>query len=500
MGRTVILGLDGFHNDLLDFTPAINDLYESYPSARLESTIPPVTAPAWAGFQTGKNQGKHGIFDFVTYSENFSVSLLDGRSLDSVTFYELLSEEGYTCYLQNLPFSLPPRIEGDIMPSWLDGDGVSPQPDDLCDRLGVEKPRYPELDGSDTENVAEMRDTFRHNKDTFLSVLNQEEHDFLFHLVSVTDWLQHAAYLSLIQNPQSDVAKRAKKLLADVDEYVERVSNDLDDTDDLILLSDHGFRVFDDYFFVNDWLQESGYLKQSRHGTTFENKSKELDDTEEINVGVFGQLIRQSPFLLRAVKPVKRAIENLSGKELKAEPGIDLSESVAYCRSKDECAIRVNNDVVSESETLKEEIQRRFDDVEDIAAYLDREVYSGPHVEAAGDVILSSAKYKISRGPRGEVHSGNSVAHHGQYGILVGVGPSFHEAPSDPHLLDVAPTLLHQFSLPVPEDIDGRVLTEWLDDNTDVTYRSSNDTSYSFFSKEATDEGVEDRLENLGYL
>lgn len=500
MERTVILGLDGFHKDLLEFTPAIKELYESHPSARLESTVPPVTAPAWAGFQTGKNQGKHGIFDFVTYSEDFSLSLLDGKSLDSVTFYELLTEAGYSCYLQNLPFSLPPRIEGDIMPSWLDGDGALPQPDDLCDRLGVEKPYYPGLDGTETEKITEMREAFRHNKNIALSVLNQKKHDFLFHLVSVTDWLQHTAYLSLTQNPQSEVSKRAKNLLADVDEYVEQVLDELDDSDDLVLLSDHGFRVFDHHFFVNDWLQESGYLKQSRNGITFGDKSKELHDAEEINVGILGQQVRRNQFLLRAAKPVVRTIEKLSGKKVKSEPGIDLSESVAYCRSKDEYAIRVNDKVISNSEALKEEIQRKFDDVKDVTARLDREIYSGPHVDDGGDIILCSEKYKIARGLRGEVYSDDKVAHHGQYGILIGIGPSFRDPPSDPHILDLTPTLLHQFSLSVPEDIDGQVLTEWLDNDTEVTYRSSDETSYSFSSEGATNEGVEDRLENLGYL
>jgi len=31
----------------------------------LRSTIPPWTFPAWTSFMTGKNPGKHGVFDFL---------------------------------------------------------------------------------------------------------------------------------------------------------------------------------------------------------------------------------------------------------------------------------------------------------------------------------------------------------------------------------------------------------------------------------------------------
>jgi len=500
MGRTVILGLDGFHTDLLQFTPRIKELYESHPSAELESTVPPVTAPAWAAFQTGKNQGKHGIFDFVTYSDDFSVSLLDGRSLNSVTIYEMLSAAGFSCYLQNLPFSLPPRIDGDVMPSWLDGDDASPQPPDLCKRFGVEEPRYPALGGTDFEDVHEMQEAFTHNKEIFLSVLGEREHDFLFQLVSVTDWLQHTAYEDLVETPDSEVAKAAKTLLTEVDNYVKEVLDELDDEDDLVLLSDHGFQLFDDSFFVNDWLAEAGYLEQSRDGVTFGDKSEEIQEKDEINVGILGQWLRQHPVLLETVKPVKRLFERTTGIEVKAETGIDLSESVAYCQSKDEAAIRLNN-TVDDDEAKKREITREIDEIDGITPYLDSAVYSGPHIEAGGDIVLTSDEYKIARGPRGEVYPGNNIAYHGQYGLLIGIGPSFRHRLDEPHLMDIAPTVLHQFGLAIPEDIDGQVLTEWLRNDEDPSYCSPDQYSSVLGGVDESDnDGVEKRLENLGYL
>ena len=50
-------------------------------------------------------------------------------------------------------------------------------------------------------------------------------------------------------------------------------------------------------------------------------------------------------------------------------------------------------------------------------------------------------------------------------GVLIASGPAFRAgaAPEGATLLDIAPTVLHLLGVPVPADMDGRVLTEILD-------------------------------------
>ena len=54
---------------------------------------------------------------------------------------------------------------------------------------------------------------------------------------------------------------------------------------------------------------------------------------------------------------------------------------------------------------------------------------------------------------------------HRMEGILIATGPAFRPGavPSRADLLDIAPTVLHLLGVPVPADMDGRVLTELLD-------------------------------------
>lgn len=62
----LIVGLDGATLDLIEpwvrdgHLPTLAKLLAEGSSARLNSTIPPMTLPAWSTFLTGANPGRHG--------------------------------------------------------------------------------------------------------------------------------------------------------------------------------------------------------------------------------------------------------------------------------------------------------------------------------------------------------------------------------------------------------------------------------------------------------
>ena len=100
------------------------------------------------------------------------------------------------------------------------------------------------------------------------------------------------------------------------------------------------------------------------------------------------------------------------------------------------------------------------------------ELYHGPHAHLAPDltVVLGDWRYRTiglhdfttnqlispAFGPTGD---------HRMEGVLVAAGPPFRAGatPEAATLLDIAPTVLHLLGVPVPDDMDGRVLTEILD-------------------------------------
>ena len=101
---------------------------------------------------------------------------------------------------------------------------------------------------------------------------------------------------------------------------------------------------------------------------------------------------------------------------------------------------------------------------------------------------------------------------HRMDGILVAAGPAFRRGatPRGAELLDIAPTVLHLLGVPVPADMDGRVLTELLEPasplpvlepalaaaQTNGTHASAFDSSYT----PEEDAAIQQRLADLGYL
>ena len=98
---------------------------------------------------------------------------------------------------------------------------------------------------------------------------------------------------------------------------------------------------------------------------------------------------------------------------------------------------------------------------------------------------------------------------HRLHGIVIAGGPAFKSGAeiANARLIDIAPTLLHLLNVPVPEDMDGKVLTsifhpDFLSAHA-VRAGAASGTSGADRPSGYTDEEsakVEERLQALGYL
>jgi predicted AlkP superfamily phosphohydrolase/phosphomutase len=74
--KVFVLGLDGTTWDLLEpllqdgLLPNLARLREHGCSGTLRSVFPPLSPVAWTGVMTGKNSGKHGIFEFLEHGHD----------------------------------------------------------------------------------------------------------------------------------------------------------------------------------------------------------------------------------------------------------------------------------------------------------------------------------------------------------------------------------------------------------------------------------------------
>ena len=120
--KLLVIGLDGASFNVLDtliekgYLPNISSLIAGGARADLETTFPPITAVAWSSFMTGKNPGKHGIFEFVRREQHskrelaVNASFRKGRAI-----WDLLSDAGKRVIVHNFPCTYPPHEINGLM-------------------------------------------------------------------------------------------------------------------------------------------------------------------------------------------------------------------------------------------------------------------------------------------------------------------------------------------------------------------------------------------------
>ncbi|MEK6733362.1 MAG: alkaline phosphatase family protein [Candidatus Omnitrophota bacterium] len=135
--KIIVLGFDGLSPDIVESMmkegrlPNFSKLKEQGSYSRLLTTNPSQSPVAWAGFATGQNPGKNGIFDFIirdpkTYTLNLAISDVKNSApqkiIKSKCFWQYASEQNIPAVIISHPLTFPP---GRIYGRMLSGMGVT---------------------------------------------------------------------------------------------------------------------------------------------------------------------------------------------------------------------------------------------------------------------------------------------------------------------------------------------------------------------------------------
>lgn len=129
--KIVILGFDGLDPKIIESMMAdgklanFKRLKEAGSYRRLSTSNPAQSPVAWAGFSTGTNPGKNGVFDFIkrdprTYNLNLATSVMkNGKPVPVIQnrcFWHYTSEAGINTVIIGCPLTFPPyRINGRML-------------------------------------------------------------------------------------------------------------------------------------------------------------------------------------------------------------------------------------------------------------------------------------------------------------------------------------------------------------------------------------------------
>jgi predicted AlkP superfamily phosphohydrolase/phosphomutase len=551
--KLLVIGLDGASFNVLD--PLIEKghlqnlaaLIAGGARADLETTFPPITAVAWSSFMTGKNPGKHGIFEFVRLDHAskrelaVNASFRQGRAI-----WDLLSDAGERVVVHNFPCTYPPHslnglMIADFMTPRGRRDYTSPASllSELEEKFGPYRLHLSQTyaKGNVEGVLDELFDELEYKAKVTEYLMTRYEWDAFFQYFWGTDRIQHELWhITDEAHPRYDPEEarlyrdRVYAYFDRVDEIVGRLVKLAGQDAIVCVASDHGFGPAHKYCSFNIWLLQEGFLKLKRDAMTRLKRAM-------FNLGLTPELafkvIKKLP--LGALRP-SRGVSNQPGassllsKLFLSFNDVDWNRTVAFSKG-NYGQIYVNlkgrepNGAVeaSEYDSACETIVARLKALKDPATgepwadqvFRREQIYQGPRVADAPDIAFLPRDMRYLPLGNADFTSNKFMVDafgisgcHRMHGVLIANGgavkPETRAAVA--RIVDVTPTLLYLMGQPLPGDMDGQVLTEMistehLDANPiRLTSEPSVDqTTQVEFLPEENEEIIE-RLKSLGYI
>lgn len=549
-GRIFVIGLDGATFDLITpwvaegRLPHLASLLDNGTHGELSSTIHPLTAAAWTSFMTGKNPGKHGVYDFITrVPGSYDIQLVNSRTRDPETLWRILGSHGKQVGVINIPLNYPPEPINGFLVSWMDAPGTQSRythPPELAAELKVALGEY-----CLTVNFNSTLDQYA--KDLFAMVDNRaaaitylmenKPWDLFVSLFSATDFVQHAFWKYMDEtHPHYDVEGAVKygtvirDIYEKIDEKIGSLLARLDEKDVVIIMSDHGAGPLKGVVNLNRWLQMQGLLQFSE-GTGAAFSGILLKVLTRVKAAI---PVTVKDFIKQRLPSLRDRMESHLFLSYLDWPRTQAFALGAYGNIWINLKGREPQGVVApggEYETLMNQIERGLmalsfnGELMVEKVHRKHEIYSGPYLERAPDLVVQWKDYAYhSRQRFGESETQlfqneqtmpmakmEMNGFHRMNGVFIAKGPGI--APGKKidgaSIMDVAPTILYLMGLPIPESMDGKVLNEIFEAGVMASkplVRQSETEETGVAAPVATpysedeEEMIRQRLKALGYL
>ncbi|MDN3512814.1 MAG: alkaline phosphatase family protein [Candidatus Brocadia sp.] len=564
--KVFLIGIDGGTFDIINplvekgDLPNISRFMREGTWSHLTSTLPPMTFPAWPASITGVNPGKLGVSYFIKDLHNYDPSeFVTTADIKTKKIWHYLGEYGKKSIIINIPYLYPPEKINGIMACYFNSrgreDNVLTHPQELAkelsdvidlDRLLKSRKDFAHIsEFSKHTNRSQKefwldrlvnfhRTAIEYLKEATLYLMTHYDWDFVMVVFNSSDFVQHKlwcysekdhpAYDKELAGKYGDVINDCYKR---IDKAIGTIVNKIDKDTTVLLMSDHGFSSLKMNFYINQWLKQKNLLY-------FKGKYK---------IALCRVLLSQILTKLRISRFVSLLPERLKNMQIPIlwRKRKAFSESVDWKRTKAYAHLNGININLKDRESQGIVTRDEYRDVVDFIkkelftitddntkqpilskVYEKNEIYHGPYAELATDLqfFFDPPVYGIST----ELFSDDRLfkvidktekvtgAHQSAtQGIFIAHGKTIgrEQKPDSPSIIDITPTILHLLGIPIPNEMDGRVLTEilekeFLDTNPvrftdDSVFEEGVTKLTEEFSDEMLDK-VKSALRDLGYI
>lgn len=455
--KVFVFGIDCFEPTLVfdewrNELPNISSLMNGGIYGKMESTLPPITVPAWTSMMTSKDPGQLGFYGFrnrksYDYEELY---FANGAYIKEKTIYQILSRNRLSSIVLSVPQSYPPKPLNGIMVGcfltpdkkgvWTYPEEIGNEIDEICDGDYI-------IDVKDfrTENKSDLlKQIYLMTERRFKAVrrwVKTKEWDFFIFVEMGVDRIHHAFWRYHDKNHRLyEKGHQFEFSIKDYYKYLDKeigsVLNILDENTTIMLVSDHGAQTMVGAICVNEYFRKEGLLTLKDEPTG--QKKFQTKDVDWLKTTCWGEGGYYA-----------RIFMNVEGRE---PQGIIPKKD--YEKVRDEIKERLenlgdeNDNSIGTKVFKPEEVYR---DVKNIPP--DLIVYFGNlNWRSAGSV------------GGGKIHTfendtGPDDANHAQYGLfIINNSETKSEKRDDISIYDVTPTILKQFGIEKEDGMIGKII------------------------------------------
>src|SRR5581483_9772416 len=285
--RVLVIGIDGATFRLMrplmqqGYMPFLSEVEQRGALGTLTTIYPPVTAPAWSSFMTGKNPGKHGVYEFLHRKRGTLEQIpVNAGMLGSETLWEMMTKAGKRMVIVSVPLCYPPfAVNGTLMSDFLAPKGardLSYPPEllkEIEDKFGEYLLYHKQVYTKDNvANVlAELEEHTAYRQRVAEYLLKRDPWDFAMVYFEGTDRLQHELWHIIDPTSPMHDKKEAAQYAERTRSYYRMLDDDVrqlaelalqqDPETTIILMSDHGFGAIHKFVNFNIWLLKEGFLQ-----------------------------------------------------------------------------------------------------------------------------------------------------------------------------------------------------------------------------------------------
>ena len=467
--RVLVLGLDGASMDLIKKfaiegkLPTFYRLMSEGSYGYMESVIPTMTIPAWNCLTTGKNMGKIGCFSFIQKAyRSYDFRLYTSLVRKEEDIWDILSDYGNRVFVFN-----PSNVQAAYkINGWMVAGCLCTSEDKLTYPRNLKEELYNmgyERDITDLRTLGALSDrehTRRHKEITakhfkVLFHFLKKEWKFGFFVLNELDRVQHRFW-----NKKSVIISHYQNIDRKLGELLRRLEKD-NTENTIIIVSDHGFGPNKTTFHINEWLIRRNLMKIKREFP--------LDF-----VRIFASILKE-PVILKTLRPlmrfslIRRMYQGIFLTTGRTPIEWEKTKAFSYGTFG---TIYINLEGREPQGTVKEEEYEklRTEIIEglrevSVKAFRREEIYHGEYLYLSPDIIIQTDENINSISSRVGYNryfsEGSGGAHNRKNATFIAWGADIKENfEIRTSVYDVAPTILHIFGIPIPRDMDGRVLKE----------------------------------------